>query len=300
MSELDTLTPGTHHLTLRPGTPVMARSPGVLQVGLDEPAVRVPDDPAVRRVLIALARPGGIPDAGSLPPTATDVLDRLAHAGLLVEVPDTELRPDPSLVTLRAQFGPDAVRRQASRAAATIAVRADSATTTVLEPLLDRAGLRHVVLRPGDPPGFSTMAHLVVTTGPLDRAVLDPLVRSSAPHLLVTGAATGRRVGPFVQPGLTACLRCVDAHESLHDARRPLLVSQAATAAADWPPPVDPLLDQVALAWAVRDLLRYLEGDEPSTWSATIDIGPLEPPERVRWGRHPDCGCAWDTITQFP
>ncbi|KRA37978.1 MULTISPECIES: hypothetical protein [unclassified Nocardioides] len=300
MSELDTLTPGTHHLTLRPGTPVMARSPGVLQVGLDEPALRVPDDPAVRRVLTALARPGGISDAESLPAAAADVLGRLTRAGLLVEVPDTEVCPDPALVTLRAQFGPDAVRRRASRAAATIAVRADPATTVVLEPLLDRVGLRHLEPVPGGAADITTAAHLVVTTGPLDRALLDPLVRGSVPHLLVTGAASGRRVGPFVQPGLTACLRCVDAHESLHDARRPLLVSQAASAAADWPPPVDPLLDQLALAWAVRDLLRYLEGDEPSTWSATIDIRPVDPPERVAWGRHPDCGCAWDTITQFP
>lgn len=287
-------------LTLRPGTPVMARSPGVLQVGLDEPALRVNDDPVVRRVLTALARPNGVPADEGLPAAATDVLHRLRHAGLLVEVPDDERRPDPALVTLRAQFGPDAVRRQASRGAAAIAVRADPATAAVLEPLLDQAGLRPVRLRPGDPPDPTTTAQLIVATGPLDRSLLDPLVRGSVPHLLVTGAATGRRVGPFVQPGLTACVRCVDAHEALHDARRPLLLSQAARAASDWPPPVDPLLDQIALAWAVRDVLRYVEGDEPSTWSATIDIDPLDAPERVRWGRHPDCGCAWDTITQFP
>lgn len=304
MPEPGTLTPRIHHLTLRPGTPVMARSPGVLQVGLDEPAVRVDDDPDVRRVLAALARPGGVPAGEELPDAATALLHRLERARLLVEVPDAEVRPDPALVTLRAQFGPDAVRRQAGRDTATIAVRADPATAALLTPLLDRAGLHHVT-RPvghhaGDPGDLTTAAHLIVTTGPLDRSLLDPLIRSSVPHLLVTGAATGRRVGPFVHPGLTACLRCVDAHEALHDARRPLLLSQAARAAADQPPPVDPLLDQIALAWAVRDLLRYLEGDEPSTWSATVDIGPVAAPERVRWGRHLDCGCAWDTITQFP
>ncbi|WP_182380081.1 hypothetical protein [Nocardioides sp. WS12] len=300
MPEPSTVTHGVHHLTLRPGTPVMARSPGVLQVGLDEPAVRVSDDPAVRRVLAALARPSGIPVGTELPAAATDVLLRLDRVGLLVEVPDAELRPDPALVTLRAQFGPDAVRRQESRDAATIAMHAAPATHAVLAPLLDRAGLRH--LDAGHPAAadLTTTAHLVVTTGPLDRALLDPLVRDSVPHLLVTGAACGRRVGPFVQPGLTACLRCVDAHEALQDPRRPLLLTQAARAAADWPPPVDPLLDEIALAWAVRDLVRYIEGDEPSTWSATIDVGPLDPPQRVRWGRHLDCGCAWDTITQFP
>lgn len=286
---------GTHHLTLRPGVPVMARSPGVLQIGLDEPALRVDDDPAVRRILAALARPGGVPDDEELPPQVIGLLARLDGAGLLVTVSDAERHADPALVALRAQFGPDAVRRQEARSAATIAVRGDPASTVALEPLLHRAGLRRAAATDPD-----VAVHLFVTSGPLDRVALDSLVRESVPHLLVSGSATRRRIGPFVQPGLTACLRCVDAHEALHDPRRPLLVAQAAATAAAVPPPLDPVLDQLALAWAVRDLARYLEGDEPSTWSATVDLGPVDAPERTRWGRHPDCGCAWDAITQLP
>lgn len=289
---------GTHHLTLRPGIPVLARSPGVLQIGLDEPALRVEDEPTVRRLLSALGRPGGVPaDAAGedLSPAASAVLDRLESAGLLITADNAERYADPTLAALRAQFGPDARRRQQVRTGAAIAVRADPATVGVLAPLLDRAGLRQVA--PTDP---GAAAHLIVTAGPLDRSVLDPLVRASDPHLLVTGSAAGRRIGPFVHPGLTACLRCVDAHEALHDARRPLLLAQAAGIAADRPPPLDPLLDQIAFAWAVRDLVRHLEGDEPSTWSATIDLGPVAAPDRIRWGRHPECGCAWDVITELP
>ncbi len=103
-------------------------------------------------------------------------------------------------------------------------------------------------------------------------------------------------MGPFVEPGRTACLRCVDAHEALADERRPLLIAQAATAAIRQPPPRDPVLDALALAWAVRDLCRYVEGDEPSTWSTTCDLSPAGLPDAVRWGRHPDCGCAWDAV----
>jgi hypothetical protein len=102
-----------------------------------------------------------------------------------------------------------------------------------------------------------------------------------------------------VVPGSTACLRCVDAHESQADPRLPLLLEQAADA-DHAPPPLDPLVVTMALTWAVRDLARYAEGDEPSTWSATVDIGASGPPTLTRWLRHPDCGCAWDTLLRLP
>ncbi|THJ08575.1 hypothetical protein E7Z54_03830, partial [Nocardioides sp.] len=128
---------GSHHLTLRPGAPVMARSPGILQVGLDEPTARVPDDPSVTRLLRALGRPGGVPaEPDQLPPPAAAALTTLYDAGLVVPVPSTEHGADPSMVALRAQFGPDAVRRRAARDATAIAVRADPATRSILDPLL--------------------------------------------------------------------------------------------------------------------------------------------------------------------
>lgn len=281
------------HVVLRPGTPVMARGPGVLQVGLDGPAVQLADGPDVRALLAALGRLPGVPAAHDLPRTTGAALDRLDAAGLLVVVPAAEVVPEPADQVLRAQFGTDAVRRRAARAQAAIAVRAAPAAGPVLDLLLDQAGLR----RTGGEDGAA--AHLVVSTGPVDRELVDPLVRSSVPHLVVSGSAAMRRVGPFVHPGHTACLRCVDAHEALHDARRPFLLAQAARAATERPPPLDPVLDTLALAWAVRDLARYVEGDSPSTWSTTFDIGPTTAPAAQRWGRHPDCGCAWDVAALF-
>lgn len=281
----------SQRLLLRPGTPVMAREPGVLQVGLDGPAVRLPDQPDTRDLLADLGRFPGIPDGPDGPDGTGAVLDRLDAAGLLVVVPETV--PQPADQVLRAQFGPDAVRRGAARAQAAIVVRAGGAADLVLGPLLEQAGLR----RTGGEDGAA--AHLVVSSGPVDRELLDPLVRASIPHLVVSGSAGQRRVGPFVHPGHTACLRCVDAHEALHDARRPFLLAQAARAAVERPPPLDPVLDALALAWAVRDLARYVEGDSPSTWSTTVDLGPTAAPTIQRWGRHPDCGCAWDVPALF-
>jgi hypothetical protein len=137
-------------------------------------------------------------------------------------------------------------------------------------------------------------AWLVVTPAEPVRAEIDPLVREAAPHLLVVCGAAAR-VGPFVVTGQTACLRCVDAHLAEPDPRRPLVVEQAARTAADTDDaPVDPTLEVLALAHAVRDLARYAEGDRPASWSATIDIDHAAPAVRREWKRHPHCGCAWD------
>jgi hypothetical protein len=267
----------------------------VLQVGIDPPTLCVPDQAAVRDLLDRLQRPGGTPAAHELPEPAGETLRRLDAAGLLVPLPAGVRVVDPADVVLRAQFGPDAPRRRARRDDAAVAVRCDPATELVLAPLLERSGLQRAPTTDLD-----AHAHLVVGTGPVDRELLDPLVRGAVPHLVVSGDARQRRIGPFVEPGRTACLRCVDAHESLSDPRRGLVVAQAARAAVDRPPPLDPLIEHLVLAWAVRDLVRYVEGDEPSTWSTTADLGARAAPSVTRWGRHPECGCSWDTLTLLP
>lgn len=283
---------------LRPGTPVLNRSPGVLQVGLTGASLRLPDVPEVRRLLGALASPSGHPapdTAGD--PDAAEALTRLREAGLVLPVdPETPAH-------LRAQAGADAVRRQAARAASWVALDAPPGVRPLLQSLLDAAGLR-VAAAPRDAGAASEASgaavRLVVADGPVVRERLDPLIRASVPHLLVAGDATSVRIGPFVAPGRTACLRCVDAHESLHDERLPLLVTQAARQCVTDPPPRDPVLDRLALAWAVRDLARFVDGEAPSTWSATVDLGPAAAPVVTPWGRHPYCGCSWDGFLELP
>lgn len=278
----------TATLLLRPGVPVVRRDAETLQVGLDPPHVALlPDTPDVR-ALIALLRSGSEPE--SLPEGSGRALHTLRAAGLVhagvPPVTDAEL-------LAHAQFGADGVRRLAARTRHAIGVRSED----VLRPVaLELAALAGLAVDDDQPAVW-----LVVATGEVPRDSVDPLVRAGAPHLLVSGTAVGRRVGPFVDPGRTACLRCVDAHESLTDPRRPFLVEQAARAAAGGqPPPTDPVLDRLALAFALRDLSRYVEGDEPSTWSATVDVGPTGEPRVARWLRHPHCGCAWDLLRELP
>jgi hypothetical protein len=103
----------------------------------------------------------------------------------------------------------------------------------------------------------------------------------SLPHLVVRLHAESVRVGPFVQPGVTACLRCLTAAGLPADVRPAAYTD------------VDPALLMLALAWAVRDLATWQTGQLPATWSATVTIGADLGTEITRWPRHPHCGCSW-------
>ena len=106
---------------------------------------------------------------------------------------------------------------------------------------------------------------LVLALGELDRDLLDPLIRSRTSHLVVRMVDAGAVLGPFVVPGVTACLRCVDAHQSLLDPDHVAVTSRYLRATAvprdDGVPDVpDASLVALALSWATRDVVAHLEG----------------------------------------
>ena len=263
MPEPPTSTPPP--VLLAPGLRVVTRGRDHLQVGL-HPGRRVvlPRTPAVERVLQSLLErqgPGG-------DPASQAVLERLHDAHCL-----DERRP--------GTLGPVAVLGSWPRSGP---VAGDLLAACGVP--LTRWPSRAAVV-------------LVLAEGELDRDLLDPLLRRRTPHLavrLVDGAAV---LGPFVQPGVTACLRCLDAHASVTDpdhvavTTRYLRATQRARAdgRADL---ADPVLPTLALAWAVRDVLAHLGGRRPSTWSSTVHVGPDgAPPEVATWSPHPECGCCW-------
>jgi bacteriocin biosynthesis cyclodehydratase domain-containing protein len=135
----------------------------------------------------------------------------------------------------------------------------------------------------------------LVCLGEPDRAVLDSF---EEPHLLVRFAEGSAVLGPFVEPGATACVRCTDGHLAERDPAWPLLLEQYArlggTDRADGvPEPLDAALAALCLAWATRDLAAHAEGRQPLSSERTLRIAPdLVEVETQYWPRRPDCGCA--------
>jgi len=240
---------------LRPGLHVVRRDDRHLQIGLDPPwRLVVPDDPDVQGVLDDLV-------AGRPPAPATPAGHRLLRDLGRADMFRPGQQPLAGAVSVAGAAGPAAEVLRQLRAAG-------------LDPgPVDRADLV-IVVAAGEPP----------------RDLVDEQLRSGRPHLVVGAGARGFRVGPLVVPGMTACLRCIDAHLGEHDPRRGVVVEQLAGRTAD---PEEPVLEALAVTWAVRDALRFLAGAAPSTWSATIELDVERDPQRREWARHPHCGCSW-------
>ncbi|SDT08645.1 hypothetical protein SAMN04488570_3488 [Nocardioides scoriae] len=253
-------------LALAPGLRVVRRGRSQLQVGLD------PD----RRVVLPRT------------PGVQDVLRRLAERRPLAPGPTTER----VLERLRER---DCLRPAASPAVAEVALLADLPDGgRLLDDLVAGSASLRVTAWPHE-----ADVVVVVAAGELDRAVLDPLVRASRPHLVLRLLDGGAVLGPFVDPGRTACLRCVDAHRTLADPDHPAVTDRYVEAGTrPRPDAADDLVDRPLLAlvsaWAVRDVVAHAAGREPSSWSTERWWHPGSTEPEVRpWSRHPACGCAW-------
>lgn len=275
---------------LAPGLRVLARA-GELEIGLsEEHRLRVPDTPAVRRVLAVL-------DRGEAPRDTPANRSVLAALAPVLRDGDTLLHPALPPVEAAAavlRHPRDAGSRLLARTGFGVEVLGDPALVELLEP---HAVLRRSGLGVGPPSSTSgPSAVLVLAQGEPDRDRLDPLVHAGTPHLLLRAVESEVVLGPFVVPGSTACLRCLDGHLSATDPEheRVLAEYQRAGRHDGVAEPVDLAVAASALGWAVADLVRYAEHDRPATWSATMRFASgLTGLSATSWLRHPRCWCSW-------
>ncbi len=280
---------GPQHAMLRPGVRVVRRDDGHLQVGSDRASsLIVADTPEIQALLSSLRLGHAVRPTSRV---TEDVWSALLARGQIVDADSffhrlpRELRSQHGRAALFAQHPFDAPWRLAARRSARVAVDADHHREEVTQ-LLMAAGIATGTRQ--------ASVALVIVEGAVRRERLDLLVQSNTPHLLISESEGIVRVGPFVEPGTTACLRCIDAHQGEHDPRHLLIVAQQADVAAHSPvvEPFDESQRLLAIALGVVDLVAYIEGDRPISWSTTIDVGRADLP-RTLWKRHPLCGCTW-------
>ncbi|MCP2372368.1 bacteriocin biosynthesis cyclodehydratase domain-containing protein [Agromyces terreus] len=116
-----------------------------------------------------------------------------------------------------------------------------------------------------------------------------PLMRHDVPHLVVLGDDAGIRVGPLVEPGTGACVRCLDLARRDEDSAWPVIAAQLAGRPA---PDDGPRLRFEAAIAAARAADDYLRRGESRLIGASVSFDRSRLASHRRdHGMHPLCGC---------
>ncbi|MDR1214227.1 MAG: TOMM precursor leader peptide-binding protein [Propionibacteriaceae bacterium] len=132
-----------------------------------------------------------------------------------------------------------------------------------------------------------------------DRVELADLTARRLPHLIARAGGGRASLGPFVLPGTTSCLTCLDLGRRQLDPDWPLLAFQLAQRPAR-PEPLQ-------LAWVsglvAGEVSHWRAGRLPETCAAVVELDPDRGQTGwTPWPPHPDCPCqahahglAWST-----
>ena len=250
----------THPRLLIAGPPVW-RSPTELQIGLAGPLIllrQVP--PAMEDATLLLDGRHHITDVEAVLGRAwtTWLIDRLAAAGLIADGGADE--PTRLRVDIRGRgLLAEAIGRRIGAAGHTMGRRdAD------------------VVVLASD------------AAGP-DRVEAGELTAAGIPHLLVGATPGHATVGPFVLPGRTCCLRCVDIAKRGYDAAWPVIAFQLARARCV----VDPLVASWVATTVALQLDTYARGGLPDLTSGSVDLAADTHTQAwTAWPVQPECPCS--------
>jgi hypothetical protein len=253
--------PGARPPGTRPGTTAEARAAGLLRLDGDA-------GPVLRGRSVAAVGVVGLGRVGA------QVATGLALAGV-----GTVLLEDRRTVT-RDDLG--------------AGVRAEDVGTprvaAVARAVREAAPRTRVQRRGGQPPDVV----VTVSTEATDPGTGLALMGADVAHLPVVLRAADAEVGPFVEPGRSPCLRCVELHRTDQDRAWPVLLAQLTGATEDpGAAGVPAALATVTAGLAVAEVLARVDGGVPRTRGAQYQVTlPDAEPRRRTWAAHPACGCA--------
>lgn len=143
---------------------------------------------------------------------------------------------------------------------------------------------------------------LAVLAGRADPVVLAGLMHDRVPHLSVQADEAIGVVGPLVQPGRSACVRCVDLSKAARDPAWPLILAQAdgADGSTASPQACDTVLAAATAALATAQALAFIDRAAPQViGNGTVELVlPDWQWHRRSWPPHPACTCGAVTAPQ--
>jgi hypothetical protein len=142
---------------------------------------------------------------------------------------------------------------------------------------------------------------LAVLAGRADPVVVAELMRGRVPHLAVRADEAIGVVGPLVEPGRSACLRCVDLSKAARDRAWPVILAQAGRWAgpAVSPQACDTVLAAATAALATAQALAFIDRSAPvATANGTLEVVlPDWQWRRRTWPPYAACTCGAAGVT---
>jgi hypothetical protein len=237
---------------------------------------------------------------------AERVITLLTIAGAVIDFPANSLRWMPR--ELRLDLGPvlavaslssrdaDGGSRLIERRSATvIQVRGCGQIADLIADLLTKSGVAACVA--ATKPRRDRVPDLTILVGYQPPEQLAELQRQRLPHLAVCVSEAIAVVGPLVQPGRTACLRCLDLTRVDRDSAWPLILAQLPASRMDVTAG-DPVLATAVAAQTAAQGLAFV--DRPAiagpTANGTLELAlPAWQWRRRTWPPHQACTCgSWE------
>jgi bacteriocin biosynthesis cyclodehydratase domain-containing protein len=296
---------------LRAGLRPLWRDQDTVQLGVDSRraiavagargaahVIRLLDGSRSRDQIVADASRLGVPAA-----VAEHVIALLAAAGAIIDFPADALRSMPrelrlhlvpvlAVASLSSQDADGGVRLLARRSVAVVQVRGNGAIAALAADLLTRSGIAAGVTdteqltNDRDP-------DLTILVGYRQPEQLAELHQRRLPHLAVCVSEAIGVVGPLVQPGRTACLRCLDFARVDRDSAWPLILAQLPASRMD-ATASDPVLATAVAAQAAAQALAFVDRPEQdaATVNGTLELAmPSWQWRRRSWPPHQACTC---------
>lgn len=284
---------------LRPGMHVLRRDMRTLQLGLEWPGIAaLVDSPSVRAVLASVDGfrdvAGIVLAAKSLGVDADDAavaVEALVGAGALVD--QSVIRPSGvdeatwASMWLLAGRTSNAAAVLSSRRATRVYVAGTGRVADQVRTLVTGEQIPLHPTREG--------ATLVVVASDREpsRDASDEVMSVGLPFLCVGVRELVGVVGPFVVPGRTACIRCIDLSRSQLEPCWATLVDSA----NHNPIPggcCPPSLVAVTAGYAAQEVALWASGSLPVSCDALVEIPHGLGPVHTRgYEPHPHCGCGW-------